>query len=1683
MSTKSNVYSQGGGGTTYEFEVQTAFMIQFIIGGIMPGISDSRIDLIRLQSGSLNYQTDDLLLECSNETGQKTKVLFQIKHNLTISEKSPLFSEVLKKIWDDFVNEQLFNPNVDKIYIVKSYLTSDEKKHLKTLCNWAKVKSTSEDFINEAKRIPSKNNYLLLFRKVLKNILNKEIDDENLYRLFVCLDFIEYDFGEAASTAKANLLTLIECSKDSSCTLPSVQIWDSVFSFVSHADNKGGSFNSTNIPAHLKSFFNSSYYTNAQKKLLLISQQSFELINIINDKIGNITLDRQSYLERITTESINNNITIITGVAGSGKSVLAKQFISNIRKNSSGYTLVFKADELNKISLRDYFLKFDIHLTTSEIFSFFPLHNEHYIYIDSFEKLLEGESDAFKQLLNITSANSKIKIIATCREADLSLIRIKYLSESKTEPIKVKLLNDEELLILQEKLPTLAAILKNKRIHSLLKVPKYLDFAYRANQLSGDNFSESDEHAFIQNLWDIIVENKLNNSSIGLPERRNKQFVDLAVTRAKKMAPYIIPLNPDVEALANLLKDGVVAKSNETDAYTPAHDILEDWALIKYVDWIFFQQKDPLLFFTHLGTEPAMRRAFRLWTLQALKSQNEEKLGFFTQILSAVNIESYWQDESVIALLYSPYLATFLESNKELLLKNKWALLSRFIHIMRTSCREYGNIDFLIEKKFIPISESWNHIISFIAEHLDKLPIEKYDLVLHTINDWHYVLYCTEDIHPVAGKAGIIVEHLLENQYINQDDYYYRNDNALLCVKLLLDCCGAIPDKTKKLIEIASANYEKEEDGIDRDWKKIRFYEKIVETALSGPASTQLAKHLPAILISLMKKEWILPDEPEVVNDDTWAISSRRNSRDSNTSFGLASEYKRDYFPASAYQTPVYWLLKYHTIPTIDFVIDLLNHSTEAFLKSDYARSDERLKIDIYLPDGRIISQHGSMGLWSMFRGTGIATPYLLQSVLMGLEKYLFEIGDQGIDQKEFLQSLIERIITGSNNISLTAVISSVAQAYPLMVGKWIVSLFSGRKIMHWDMERYRADQTPFYLPGLDNDKLFQQERIAADKLPHRSAHNLGLKGFIINYCFNYREYNKEIFALLEKHKKAAKRNDWEWKKILFEIDIRNWEITNKTIIEDKMRVQLEPVHKGKLKQEVAKMQEEMSGYVESSSHTNWLLKVLDSKEQPDIKRLKEIIKYYQSQAELNPHNHHPGIAASIAVKHFWNDFTEDDKQWCIDIIYHISSRLIQKDLANDYLSFDTSPFDDDAVMEVIPLLLGANGIDRKDYKFFLINVLFANINYNSIWYNKFLNAFSNHLWNSCPDEALHLWLGLLQFAKIEQTNPFHSYRKPADEEVESYNKAVNILIDSISKGTVSITMDEIDFKNYSQWILLKAIKIVPVNNTPVVCRDFLLKSITLFIQFQQTRKNRWDEDDRLIHHIQPALEEKTGKVILWNALHNGREFLNSIIDLYYSCYNSVFPDMEVKGETSRLFRDIMKNIIYDADRNLPDNNNEKLLHTINCFKNVWEEYFNILVQRETLLSGDLLFLNVGWNENSRHWKPLDVMAPFFKKLILLAGKYYPEATVNLLSHIGDQTLLPDGLTILWTSLQQNSERPTLRSIPHIEQLVYRVYNYHLIELKRNSVTLANYISMLDELIKEGSSDAYWIREYLISFK
>ena len=63
--------------------------------------------------------------------------------------------------------------------------------------------------------------------------------------------------------------------------------------------------------------------------------------------------------------------------------------------------------------------------------------------------------------------------------------------------------------------------------------------------------------------------------------------------------------------------------------------------------------------------------------------------------------------------------------------------------------------------------------------------------------------------------------------------------------------------------------------------------------------------------------------------------------------YSLNSNWHHDYYPASAFQTPIYWLLQFSFKETIDFILDFTNKTIQSYVDSGFDKTVEEIEITI----------------------------------------------------------------------------------------------------------------------------------------------------------------------------------------------------------------------------------------------------------------------------------------------------------------------------------------------------------------------------------------------------------------------------------------------------------------------------------------------------------------------------------------------------------------------------------------------------------------------------------------------------------------------------------------------------------------------------------------------------------------
>src|SRR5206468_17420 len=139
--------------------------------------------------------------------------------------------------------------------------------------------------------------------------------------------------------------------------------------------------------------------------------------------------------------------------------------------------------------------------------------------------------------------------------------------------------------------PTLAIPLKNPTLRNILRNPFFLDKALEISW-SEDKPAPNSEREFRALFWREIVRAD-HRVPAGMGRRREEVLQKIAVRRARALSAYVLctDLNPAV--IESLRRDSLV-DSPEGNLVATAHDVLEDWAILQWLEEQHFTDEGSL---------------------------------------------------------------------------------------------------------------------------------------------------------------------------------------------------------------------------------------------------------------------------------------------------------------------------------------------------------------------------------------------------------------------------------------------------------------------------------------------------------------------------------------------------------------------------------------------------------------------------------------------------------------------------------------------------------------------------------------------------------------------------------------------------------------------------------------------------------------------------------------------------------------------------------------------------------------------------------------------------------------------------------------------------------------------------------------------------------------------------------
>lgn len=1357
-------------------------------------------------------------------------------------------------------------------------------------------------------------------------------------------------------------------------------------------------------------------------------------------------INRFNVIQKIESTLVSHKVCILSGIGGVGKTAIIKQFCEKIKDDIPFY--IFRGNEFQVNQVDKLFGKYTLE-------DFLRIHENYktkVIVIDSAEKLLDiNYQDPFKDFIT-AFISKKWNVIFTTRLNYLDDLNFLLTNILQVIPnhINIEILSNDELTSISEEL--IFQLPEDSKLLDFIKNPFYL-----SKYLSLYTDGKTDYKNFKDNIW----KNNFTNPSL------EKCFLDFAFKRAKEGSLYT-EIECSDGSLEKLRQNGVL--EHETGlGYFISHDIYEEMALDKLINKSFDRSKNIPDFLEKIGSSLPIRRAFRNWISEKLYLEESVDNIIDTIFDNTSDIPSYWKDELLVSILLSDYSNSFFENFNNELLENNYTLLERIAFLLRTACKDidtsllsnlgikYDEIGITNSFFTQPKGKGWKSYINYIYNNLDTLKLDTVKFTLPILTDWNNK---TKQGNTTKASALIALKYY---ELINQDDSYKYHSYIEDICEIIINGSSEIKDDLSSLFDNII--------GKKSIARQNEYYELIKIILFNSLESLEIYKNLPNKVLELTKLYWVKPQEKK---QKTGSRFQSYESIEVEDAFNLAGKYENDYFPPSAYQTPIYFLLKSHFKITLDFITGFINESVEYYAKSTWKYKDDIKQIDIKLDENIHIEQYHSQALWNMYRGTSEypVMPYLLQSIHMALEKFLLEYGKH--EETKALETLLIELIQKSKSSSISAIVTSVVLAYPNKTFETALMLFRVKDFIQADSIRQSNESQAKMICriGAGLNPFFEKERLETCDAKYRQLH---LRYIFLNYQLFKTEdigesesskRQKALWDILDSYYDNTSKEDKFWRIALSRMDSRNLisEVVETNEKDSCVKIALTPKN---LPQDLIQLQEEIENdnKLKYLPLANWARNKIEGNE--DCKKYMQFeenpllaIEQIQELLTLSTEDrNHLVLNETFAhvcitcIKEYCDQLSNEQKSLCAEILVEFAKSSI---VDTYYHQLGNGVHE---AIENLPIVTNINPETHKDIKLILLLNLF---NDRKIGMSQ--TGLDDYAIKAINDYSFGDLEGFIS-AYLALKPKFICLINPING-----SKDITAFIKQNSTEIEKFINDEkleVNIKTNSLSDLVVAFKMIPSPMSSSFQKELARNIISLVIP---RVLNRLYSDEKISYGLKSSFLKILANFILKSSQEEVGVYLDIALNEFKPCKECIT---------------LLTEIIFAQDReeNYYDNfwNIWKILRDkiIDMSKNNSNSNVNDII-KVYLLSGNL------WKENVTKWHSLtNQNKRFIKKLIEDINQPSPVlySISKLLTDIGSE-FLNDGVEWIANLIKKNPKLSNAKlEIDTIYYLEIVIRKYIFLErknIKKNRFNRENVLTILNFLVDKNSTSAYMLRESII---
>lgn len=1384
----------------------------------------------------------------------------------------------------------------------------------------------------------------------------------------------------------------------------------------------------------------------------------------------------------------SNQILLVDGDAGSGKSALVKQLVDNLSEETA--LVAFKSTDMDVKDKLDFLNAYST-LTLDEVLNIYKDTDNRILYIDAAEKyfVLENQQ-TFEDILH-DFMKADWKIILTIRTAYKESFHNLILNKVKVHSYHVNPISYDKILELSSiygfKLP------RDKTLANLICAPFYLGLYLALENIEDEEKLPLNREAFEEKIWESIIRNNRNRRN-NMPNRRENALMLITMEMLQNESyMYDIQANDDHEALSELEQSGILIQTDDARKYYHSHDVFEELV----VNHIFMEQYKNNIegeqFFVQFRPSLRIRKLFRSWLSDFASIKEHQNIIFI--ILDGQNVNEIWKDEVLLAVINTENLKDAYSKIASSMADNNCKMLKKIAFLINTCCRAVDYTELYLNQGNLlpfrmakPSGYAWKALFCFIANDKNSINWDR-ELISICINVLDSWTKCLENKKKENTRiAGEIGEFLFEKISADEDLRYSIGDELVEKLQqVLVNSAWMIKDYLSSIFRTVIDGINDNEENtsfsfaLNNDSSNVpKMYTDLAECVVSDILHFgNVPFAMPELTIELMNKLWIRQ-----------GCTSNYHGTEMESYFGLNAHLSNKYYPVSTYKTPIFRMLQENQQITTDFLINLFNEAGNAYVNSslntDYG---ECVKIIIYVEDKQV-EQIASERLWRMYRGTHVG-PNLLTSILMGFEAWLLVFVQNS--EVSIVVNYCRYVLMNSQNVMLTSVIVSIAEAYPEQMIDIICDILKTKEIFHLDIDRLISEHNASFL--ILKKDLFEKERLESNKLPHRSKR---LEEVILRYQTDSNEvFDEDINLRKQKVYQAIDEatvdiDTWPpyYKYAYYRMDLRHYQKVVDVHSDDNGHA---------ICTVISDFTEEMKELSKQNNETySDIMKYSDLQLWSDYKfngndKFKEYSKYLDisivckelrelwdelcSDANNTVLMDKPlliyryisiaSYTSTVLLRDYKKNLIEEAEELCESIIFTIGYIFTQ------LLDVEISQAGNGIEPITVGLILLVNEDNRKvlsnDNPFFLlIKLVLRDWGHDS----RVIQQISSTIWKYSKQDGWHIVYMFSLFADEYEKERMKNRNFSVDEFFEKNKK---IVVQVLEKD--SVCMADIDFTKLSKVAIFTIIMFIPADIEEAFTIAELTKDTAMEITFGN--KNSMNKEYRNLIGYTLDYVMWFADVLLYCDVEKRKALINSFIERADIIGNNniehlltwLIQEQEIHGKIDEFWSVwvLLKS---------------RMIELSNETERFYYSSYNGPVGRDRIIT-TYLFANSVWRENVHSCDLLSKeRINFFDDFIEKSGSVKAElyALSKLLCTVGMEPYKECGIEWIYKLIQKDPDcNMTLydNTLFYLEEYVGSFAARHRTEFRMNLALAQKTQTILEYMVCQGSQIAFFVREQI----